>query len=251
MPKRDYKSYNVLDEELLQEEYGETEGKIQESREKKRELENKIDEQNEVIGELKQVEVNVDAENVKKSEPVVEMNKNRKQDKVILEKRTEKEEEIIKEEIIKKEASKKANNDDHVEDNKEVDMTFSGYKSYQQMKERSRFAKWSIRLMKFILIMMLLPLLAIIGIGIFIFLGGFIGVTAGTAALGFFILGSICFMATQINPALVALGIAVSITAFSLSGILGILFCMLMKWCMSLFKKNKKNDKKINKKEGR
>jgi len=133
----------------------------------------------------------------------------------------------------------------------EVDMTFSGYKNYYQTKERSKFVKWSLRLAKFVLTMMLLPLIAIIAGTIVLVVGGFLTAVVICVGTGVVILGTICFMSTQVNASLVALGISVSVTAISFGGILFVLFYMLMKWSIGLLKKYKKPGKQSIRKEER
>lgn len=138
----------------------------------------------------------------------------------------------------------------NLNENKEiVDMTFSGYKNYYQTKERSMLVKWSIRIVKVILVLMLLPFITIIGGTIALFIGGFIAAIIFPIVLGIIILGAVCFISTQIETSLIALGITVSITAISLGGILLILFCMLIKESTRLLKKYKKPQKEKIKKE--
>lgn len=139
-----------------------------------------------------------------------------------------------------------------VDENQEVvDMTFSGYKNYYQTKERSTLVKWSLRIVKLILILMLLPLLTIIAGTIVLFMGGFLASIILPIGLGVMILGIICFISTQVKTSLIALGITISITAISLGGILLILFCMLIKGSMYLLRKYKKPHKERMKKEDR
>ena len=139
-----------------------------------------------------------------------------------------------------------------VNENEEVvDMTFLGYKNYYQTKERSMLVKWSLRIVKLIIILMLLPLLTIIAGTIALFMGGFIASIILPIGLGIMILGAICFISTQVKISLIALGITVSITSISLGGILLILFCMFIKWIMHLVKKYKKSHKKRLNKEDR
>lgn len=137
------------------------------------------------------------------------------------------------------------------EDQETVDMTFLGYKNYYQTKERSKLVKWSIRLAKFIIIMMLLPLITVIASTAVLFIGGFLTAIILPIGTGVVILGTICFMSTQVNASLIALGISASITAISLGGILFVLFCMLMKWMIGLFKRYKKPRNQSMKKEER
>lgn len=150
--------------------------------------------------------------------------------------------------------SDKINNSKDVKTNKEqetVDMTFLGYKNYYQTKERSKLVKWSLRLAKFIIIMMLLPLITVIASTAVVFIGGFLTAIILPIGAGIMILGTICFMSTQVNASLIALGISASITAISLGGILFVLFCMLMKWMIGLFKRYKKPRNQSMKKEER
>lgn len=140
---------------------------------------------------------------------------------------------------------------DTSETQEEVDMTFSGYKNYYQTKERSKLVKWSLRLAKLILIIMLLPLIATVAGTVALFIGGFLTAIVIPIGVGIAILGAICFMSTQVHASLIALGISASVTALALGGILLILFCMLMKWIIGLFKKYKKPRNQRMKKEER
>lgn len=133
--------------------------------------------------------------------------------------------------------------------NEEIDMTFSAYKTHYQTKKRSKLVKWSVRLAKLILVIMLLPLIAIISSVALGFFGGFLAAIITAIGTGVFILGAICFMSTQVSASLIALGVAVSVTCISLGSILFILFWMLLKWIGGLFKKYKKSSSQSIRKE--
>lgn len=140
--------------------------------------------------------------------------------------------------------------DKKVDKNKEeVDMTFSAYKTQYQTKERSKLVKWSMRLAKLTLVIMLLPLIAIVSCVVLGFFGGFLTAIITAIGIGVLILGAICFMSTQVSASLIALGIAVSVTCISLGSILFILFWMLLKWIGGLFKKYKKSSSQSIRKE--
>lgn len=140
---------------------------------------------------------------------------------------------------------------DRNETQEEVDMTFSGYKNYYQTKKRSKLVKWSLRIAKLILIIMLLPLIATVTGTVALFIGGFLTAIVIPIGVGIAILGAICFMSTQVHASLIALGISASVTVLALGGILLILFCMLMKWIIGLFKKYKKPRNQSMKREER
>lgn len=139
--------------------------------------------------------------------------------------------------------------DKKIDKNKEVDMTFSAYKTQYQTKKRSKLVKWSMRLAKLILVIMLLPLIAIVSCVVLGFFGGFLTAIITAIGMGVLILGAICFMSTQVSASLIALGIAVSVTCISLGSILFILFWMLLKWIGGLFKKYKKPSSQSIRKE--
>lgn len=119
------------------------------------------------------------------------------------------------------------------------DTSFTSYVQADKKRERSFFAKWGIRFAKLILFIMLLPVIGIIGGGVIGIAGG---VTFGILTCiggGVFILGATCFVATQINAMIVALGVSVGITAISFGLIVLILCIMLIKKVVKSIRKRK------------
>lgn len=202
MSKRDYKSYHVLEEELMQEEaYEKAEIAKQEQI---------IDISSyEIEEEQEEPEVANETSEEKESEP-------------------------------KKETSGKLEGE---EMNKERDMSFSAYKNSYQTKERSRLVRWSVRLVKMIIFLMLLPLLGILAFAGLSVLGAFLAAAVAVLGSGVFILGVVCFIATQLSTSLIALGISAAIAALSLGSILFILLIMLIKYIITLFNKYRKSYK--------
>ena len=269
MPKRDYKSYNVLGDELQQDGIYEDNkctaaqevevGLFSEAQNKEEDIPkvsmSETSEDVVEIGKLEKKQKDTESEEVLHSENKINLYKK-------LVKSKKKDKKLSKSEAIDKDIDKNSDKrivtsnreDKSINRSKiqeEVDMTFSGYKDYYQTKERSKLVKWGLRLAKFILTIMLLPLIAIIAGVIVLFLGSFLTAIIIAVGTGIFILGTICFMSTQMNASLVALGISVSVTAISFGGILSILFHMLIKWNISLLKKYRRPSKQSIKKEAR
>ena len=289
MPKRDYKSYNVLGDELQQDGIYEDNkctaaqevevGLFSEAQNKEEDIPkvsmSETSEDVVEIGKLEKKQKDTESEEVLHSENKINLYKklvkSKKKDKKIgenkdidksntlynsIDKKLSKSEAIDKDidknsdkRIVTSNREDKSINRSKIQE--EVDMTFSGYKDYYQTKERSKLVKWGLRLAKFILTIMLLPLIAIIAGVIVLFLGSFLTAIIIAVGTGIFILGTICFMSTQMNASLVALGISVSVTAISFGGILSILFHMLIKWNISLLKKYRRPSKQSIKKEAR
>lgn len=206
--KRDYKSYHVLEEELMQEEAY-----------KKAEI-------------AKQEQI-IDIS-------LYEIEEEQEEPEVANETSEEKESEPKKEHNEKKETSGKLEGE---EMNKERDMSFSAYKNSYQTKERSRLVRWSVRLVKMIIFLMLLPLLGILAFAGLSVLGAFLAAAVAVLGSGVFILGIVCFIATQLSTSLIALGISAAIAALSLGSILFILLIMLIKYIITLFNKYRKSYK--------
>lgn len=125
------------------------------------------------------------------------------------------------------------------------DTTFSNYKSSYHNKKRSRLAKWSIFIVKCILIIMLLPFIFILGAGILMFLGCFILGILGSIGIGVYLIGLTSFYSTQISEMLIALGITSSITMLSLGAILFIILSMMIRKAKEVIQKYRKT-KKVN-----
>lgn len=123
------------------------------------------------------------------------------------------------------------------------DTSFTSYVQADKERERSFLAKWSIRLAKLILFIMLLPVIGIIGGGILAIAGGVaVGILICIGG-GLLILGTTCFVATQVNAMIIALGVSLGITAISFGMIILILCIMLIKKVNQLI-----HERKITKK---
>lgn len=145
------------------------------------------------------------------------------------------------------------NNSDRQEE-KEIqkDTSFSNYVETEKKKERGFLAKWSLRLVKLILFIMLLPVIGIVGgIGVGGTLSVLGGISLGSLACiggGLFIIGMTCFLATQINATMIALGISVGIAAMSFGGIVLIIFMIVIRGIIGLVRRiglNRKNKKEV------
>lgn len=250
MPKRDYKSYNILEEELAQEAVEmEQNAQIEETR---------LDEKNsQLTGKNDKMEVNVEIEKVKpinevKAEIVQEEDKKELNKQAINQMSAEPKEKEIKAKPIslvkvnlgaKKEVQKEtsvkqqeAKDKSVTSIKKEENVDFPAYKRYYQQKERSSLFKGIMGLAKLIILIMLLPFIGIIAAGVLGVVGCVALVVLGSIGTGLFILGMICFMATQFNVEIIALGISSSATLISFGGIIFILFMMFAKWLIGLCK---------------
>lgn len=218
MAKRDYKSYNILGDEL------EKEVNMQPCNQKKDKTENTSH-----LNSLEEIDVLHKDNGISKQS--IDMSTNR----MTLETYRDKIEEVR---LIESNDSSDINNEfERIVDN---DTSFSTYKDNYQKKERNRVVKWAVRLSKFIIILMLLPFIGVIGSVVLTFFGFFITGIVGAFSLGIALIGITSFFATQISALLIALGIASSITALSFGMVLTILFLMMVKQVKSLLQKYRK-----------
>lgn len=213
MSRRDYKSYNILEDEL----------------QKSANLSLINQESNKVekishLNSMKKLDVLYKESDISKQ--VIDMSTN----KMNVEVCEDKTEEVR---LIKSTNSSDINND----------TSFSTYKDNYQKKERNIVVKWTVRLSKIIIILMLLPFIGVIGSGVLTFLGFFIAGIIGTFSVGIILIGITSFFATQISALLIALGVASSITALSFGMVLTILFIMIIKQVKSLLQKYRKPKK--------
>ncbi len=149
-------------------------------------------------------------------------------------------------------AGKENNTDGQEEREIQKDTSFSSYMETEKKKERGFLAKWSLRLVKLILFIMLLPVIGIVGgIGVGGTLSVLGGISLGSLACiggGLFIIGMTCFLATQINATMIALGISVGIAAMSFGGIVLIIFMIVIRGIIGLVRRiglNRKNKKEV------
>lgn len=125
---------------------------------------------------------------------------------------------------------------------KSRDTSFNYYKNTGKKQERGFFAKWTIRLGKLILFLMLLPLFVAVGSIIVTGVGIYLAGVIGAVGLGAFILGLTAFMATQISGSLIALGVAVSITVISAGLLLAFLGKLVIDYCKTLWRRLKRQN---------
>lgn len=280
MPKRDYSNYNILDDDLkndqveeknIQEDRGQKEEKQEESLQGDLKLDLAPDKSMMKV-ELSKVDVhNKSEENLEKQpeeseikqEAIKEINKvtsepiNVNQEKQNLQDFVEKEEPKEEEYCDKQPSTKKEkkserqlikNNFFH-KDNQKGNGTIPEYKRFYQQKERSSLFKWCMRFARTAILIMLLPLWALITISVICVIGGFLLGIAVFIGTGVFILGIICFMSSQVSLSIVALGISVAITSAAFGGIILIIFIALMKWAINLVRKYKRPRIKVSNKE--
>lgn len=230
MEKRDYQSYNILGEELAQELEQTT-------------LEDVYD----LTSETKEI---ADSDQVKDHNVQLE--------KINLLKKTDQTNELEtekmggnenKEEVIEEKKTTAKKESENVQSDKEIH--FPAYKRYYQQKERSTLFKWIMALAKATIVVMLLPLICVIAFASLCVIGAFLGAIALSIGIGIVVLGSICFMSTQISGSLIGLGIAVSITALSFGGMVLIIFLAILKWIVSFIKKYKRPRNVVRSREGK
>lgn len=119
----------------------------------------------------------------------------------------------------------------------EKDISFDSFVRKNPLQGRNTFMKWTIRILTFCVLLMLSPVIAIIlgGVGI-VFA---IAVTTILACIGvglFMLIGS-CFIATQISISLFMLAIFISITLLSFGAILSIIMMIFIRWCIGRVKR--------------
>lgn len=234
MSERDYRSYNVLEEELAAED--------QTNKEQDNVIEaNNLPKETIVSNYLKQEEL---IEKMPDGEGVctgsLDIKEEKQQDNAQIQ------EENIFDEVkgtssYKKQQDKNRYNQDELQ--------FPAYKRYYQQKERSSLFKWLMLLGKIIITLMLLPLIGVITFGLLCVIGAFVSVIVSCIIAGLIVLGSICFLATQISGSVIALGLAISITVMSFGGIILILFLAIIKWSIKIFRKYKKPRIRTNNRE--
>lgn len=210
--KRDYKSYGILDDDIAEE--------VQVSAEKKIDLTKKS----------KQIETGP-TNIVKDIAQIIDVPELAIISEVIMDKENQEEEKKV-EEITGKN-----------------DTSFDGYKEKYASKKHRGITKWTIRFLKLVLFLMLLPFICIVLAVIGAILATVAGVIIACIGSGLCILGAICFMSSQISGSLITLGVMSSIALLSLGGIISILTFMFMKGIVGIFHRRKLN-KKANKKGG-
>ena len=231
MPKRDYKSYNILEEELAQE-VAHMEQNSQISNMPTKEDVSEKNRKEMGYDDIDEGNLKVKSENVDKASSKIKNEQNTESQQIEdSEKRQTKNEQEVKQEQKSKKSpilqiKTQGNNSD-----------FPAYKRYYQEKERSNLFKGLMWIAKLTILIMLLPFIGTIAIGVLVAVGCVAVLVLGSIGLGVFILGAICFMATQLSIGLIALGISASATLISFGGIVFILFIMFTKWLIELFNK--------------
>lgn len=253
MSKRDYKSYNMLDEFIeedlddMQQDEALEENEISQAL-----MQDDLDEQT-----LEVVETIIVKESVQNTYGAEIQEQNISDIQLMTEPTLISTEEVPKKSMVsllkknieredqetsfKEEKSKSKCIEKEVKDNKLTDsLKLSSYKKYYQQKERSTLFKWLMLIAKIIITLMLLPLIGVIAFCI-MFAVGIIALTIlGSVAMGILFLTCVCFMATQLSGNLIALGISVAITCIAFAGIVLVLSLALFKWLLGLIKKYKK-----------
>ena len=208
--KRDYKSYGILDDDLAED--------IQAPVEKKIDLSKKA----------KQAE-SEPTDSIKDTVQIIDVPEHAIISEVIMAEENIEEEEKVEEIELQK------------------DTSFDGYKEKHASRKRKGIMKWTIRLLKLALFLMLLPFICIVLAVIGSIIAAIAGVIIACIGTGLCILGAICFMSSQISGSLITLGVMASIALLSLGGIISILTLMLVKWIVGICHRRKLN-KRANRK---
>lgn len=219
MSKREYGNYNVLDDDIKKEQVQEViKGEIEHSKEQQDKKQEEISQDN-LMEQTSNQSVNQMTEEIGKQENHFNKQTN------------ENEENQLKNTIIKTGFFHK--------DNQTSDSVVPEYKRFYQQKERSNLFKWCMRFARMAILVMLLPLWALIALGILLVIGGFLFAIAGFIGTGVFILGVVCFISSQVSLSIIALGISIAITSIAFGGIILIIFSALIKWVIELVRKYK------------
>ena len=229
MSKREYGNYNVLDDDIKKEQVQEViKGEIEHSKEQQDKKQEEISQDN-LMEQTSNQSVNQMTEEIGKQENHFNKQTN------------ENEENQLKNTIIKTGFFHK--------DNQTSDSVVPEYKRFYQQKERSNLFKWCMRFARMAILVMLLPLWALIALGILLVIGGFLFAIAGFIGTGIFILGVVCFISSQVSLSIIALGISIAITSIAFGGIILIIFSALIKWVIELVRKYKRPRIKAKNKE--
>ena len=219
MSKREYGNYNVLDDDIKKEQVQEViKGEIEHSKEQQDKKQEEISQDN-LMEQTSNQAVNQMTEEIGKQENHFNKQTNENEDNQL--KNT-----IIKTGFFHK-------------DNQTSDSVVPEYKRFYQQKERSNLFKWCMRFARMAILVMLLPLWALIALGILLVIGGFLFAIAGFIGTGVFILGVVCFISSQVSLSIIALGISIAITSIAFGGIILIIFSALIKWVIELVRKYK------------
>ena len=219
MSKREYGNYNVLDDDIKKEQVQEViKGEIEHSKEQQDKKQEEISQDN-LMEQTSNQSVNQMTEEIGKQENHFNKQTNENEDNQL--KNT-----IIKTGFFHK-------------DNQTSDSVVPEYKRFYQQKERSNLFKWCMRFARMAILVMLLPLWALIALGILLVIGGFLFAIAGFIGTGVFILGVVCFISSQVSLSIIALGISIAITSIAFGGIILIIFSALIKWVIELVRKYK------------
>lgn len=127
--------------------------------------------------------------------------------------------------------------------------SFDNYKENYQKKNTNKAIKRTVGIFKVLVICMLSPVILILLGCIFVALAAAV-VGIGTCfVIGAMLIGMACFMSTQLHTSMIVLLVSAGISGVSLGGILLILFIIGLKWIIGLIKKLRKS-KQVTNKEG-
>ena len=112
--------------------------------------------------------------------------------------------------------------------------SFQKYKKDNPLKKRSGAVKWSIRLLKLMIVLMLSPFIAVVLACVVAVVAVIIAAIIACVAIGIAMIGSICFISSQISANIVALGVSISIACLSLGGMITIVSIMMTKGLIGL-----------------
>lgn len=229
MSKREYGNYNVLDDDIKKDQVQEViKGEIEHNKEQQDKKQEETSQDN-LMEQTSNQSVNQMTEEIGKQENHFNKQTN------------ENEENKLKNTIIKTGFFYK--------DNQTSDSVVPEYKRFYQQKERSNLFKWCMRFARMAILVMLLPLWALIALGILLVIGGVLFAIAGFIGTGVFILGVVCFISSQVSLSIIALGISIAITSIAFGGIILIIFSALIKWVIELVRKYKRPRIKAKNKE--
>ena len=241
MAKRDYKSYNILDEDILEIEEEPISVKCK----------NEIVE-SDIISEIIEIEHLDDI--VVDNKLVDSLNKKKRF--ILFNKFKRKNKNVDKKKKSNQRGKQKEKIDDIERKNIELDnaheekqLHFPEYKKYYEQKERSALFRWLMLFAKIMITLMLLPLIGFIAVAALCCIGAFLLVIMICIGTGLVMIGGATFMATQISTSVLTLGICVGITLIALGGIIFIIFLSIINWLRGLLKKYKKPRIKMGNKE--
>lgn len=259
MSKRDYKSYNVLAEELEID-------KIIEVDDLKQDAKDDLDHVVEVehtneevieVGSIHDVSASKQEDIPITNQEVIEVPqvllKKVSDDKQMKDKREGKEPEVATIDLQVQGArikhQKQAQENQKVNGDQENTFSFDNYKDKYQKKNTNKAIKRTVGVLKILVLCMLSPVILILLGCIFAALAVSVVGIGACFVVGAMLIGMACFMSTQLHTSMIALLVSAGISGVSLGGILLILFIIGLKWSIGLIKKLRKS-KQVTNKEG-